>query len=169
MITGYIEGDAWPPSVAIGLVRGGQIVSKIEGVEGVIGELPASAPTLCETFELEVHPEEWGDARGIRVSLVCSVGEDSLTRTEIVALYQIRDGVLERAYSGLGGRLDSNMDSCVTTRRVTFKVSRGALEALIETATVWRDQPLDPAFARALRAQCRVEKASRSTKLQAWR
>lgn len=109
----------------------------------------------CETSETKIVSESLGSNEAIRISLICRTGEDYFTSSEIAIF--VKPTTLETLWAGLGDRVESRMDSCIMSRRVTFATPRpGEIEIKTSEITRWVDQNFDNELKSRLKRECKV-------------
>lgn len=121
----------------------------------------------CETWNASARREALGSAETLRVSLVCGTGEDVHGEREIALLYRLaasppRDlAELERLWVSEAGSMLTVMDSCATSRTVTFRLVGTTLEKTTVDETTWTDQSIAAEVKKQLRRDCHVGKKQR--------
>src|SRR5262249_18302966 len=145
------ESSGHEPLVALAIVDGGKVVSRREGWKDVTG-LPfdKAVAGACESWSAAAKREALGSAEGVRLSLACTAGEDYRSGNEIAvllrgALAEVRDvGALSRVWAGAADALRSQMDSCTSSRTVSFRLAGDkTLERTVAEETRWTEQDLD--------------------------
>jgi hypothetical protein len=154
------------PEVVMALVRGGKVLSRRDGFAAVTGveEKILTSAQSCETWRAGIRREAFGSVSGVRVSLGCSTGEDYYTATELAVLFRL-DGPLRdldglaRIWAGPANTLYSEMELCVRSREVDFRlIDVKKLEKTITEETRWNDRSNDEDWAKALKRGCKVKK-----------
>lgn len=157
------------PLLAMALVEKGKVLSRRDGLRALAGAaLDKLGDRPCDVWSAGAQREALGTGEAVRVSLVCSMGADYQSSTELAVL--LRPGApaprdlaaLAPIWAGLADATQSAMDSCATSRAVTFKlVGDKALEQTITEETSWTDQHLAPDLTKRLRRDCKVGKKKR--------
>ena len=120
------ESSTSEPLVALAIVDRGRVISRRDGFDAVTGlDLSQAGLPACESWHARARREAWG----LRLSLVCGIGEDYHTDTEVAALFRMvaapeRDVAgLARFWSGIADSVQSEIDSCIRSRDVVFELA----------------------------------------------
>jgi hypothetical protein len=118
---GVSVGAGRAPGVRIEIVRDTNVVFRIDGLEALTGSgaLPSDF-NVCDTWDVDARPLTLFGAEAARVSLVCTMGADSLTVREFAVILAKEGGGAAAVWSGPGDVFHSEMDQCVITTRVDF-------------------------------------------------
>jgi hypothetical protein len=147
------------PELAIELRREGKVVERREGWDTITHfDLKKLHP--CDTWRSYVQRESLGAFDGVRVTLVCQVGEDYATSDEIAVL--LRTDRLDTVWAGIADGYHNTMDSCILRRQVTFRISSPkTLVKTIAEETRWIDQVIDDDVKRRLKRDCKLGRKER--------
>ena len=157
------NGPFEAPALALELKRDNKVVLDRLGFEAIT-HVNLKKLHSCDTWATRVNLEDLGTSKAVRVSLVCSTGEDYLTSSEIAILVKPDD--LRTIWAGLADKFVNTMDSCIEARRVTFRiVPPKTLEKSILSETTWVDQVLDEDFKARLKRDCKLGKQRRVEKV----
>jgi len=142
------------PQLAIELKREKKSVSRREGWKEITRfDLKKLHP--CDTWSTRLTRELLGKVNAVRVSLICRIGEDYLTSTEIAVLLNPDD--LNTIWAGPADEWISAMDSCIQSRRVTFRaLNPKTLEKTVLDATIWSEQLIEEGAKARLKRECKV-------------
>jgi hypothetical protein len=143
-----------PPTMALELRRENKVVLRREGWN-TITHFDVKKLSLCENWYTQVRRESLGTVDAVHVSLICHAGEDFITNKEVAVL--IKPDTLETIWAGLADTSENTMDSCLTRRRVQFRmIPPKTLEKTIVDETVWYDQNLDEDTKARFKKGCKV-------------
>jgi hypothetical protein len=124
-----------------------------QSLHAVVSTDDASVVSALETAEhssLDVQPE----AGAIRVGTILETGEDFRTSTEIASIF-LENGTTA-AWTGLGTRSESEMDSCMKTSNVTFAFpdAQAHIERTTTSIASFTPQAIDAATLAKLKKGC---------------
>lgn len=109
----------------------------------------------CDTWSTRLSQELLGKVNVVRLSLICRVGEDYLTSTEIAVL--LDPDTLKTVWSGAADEWINSMDSCIFSRRVTFQSFKPkTIEKTILESTIWSEQLIEEGAKARLKKECKV-------------
>lgn len=142
------------PELAIELKREKKTVVRREGWKEITQfDLKKLHP--CDTWSTRMSQELLGKVNVVRLSLICRVGEDYLTSTEIAVL--LDPDTLKTVWSGAADEWINSMDSCIFSRRVTFQSKKAkTIEKTILESTIWSEQLIEEGAKARLKKECKV-------------
>jgi hypothetical protein len=142
------------PQLSIELKREKKTVRRREGWKDITGfDLKKLHP--CDTWSTRLTREALGKINAVRLSLICRIGDDYFTSTEIAVLLNPDD--LSTIWAGPADEWASSMDSCIQSRRVTFRgINPKTLEKTILDSTIWSEQLIEDGVKARLKAECKV-------------
>lgn len=142
------------PDLAIELQREKKSVVRREGWK-TITHVDLKKIHPCEIWSTRLSRELIGKINAVRLSLICRVGEDFLTSTEIAVLLDPDD--LKTIWAGPADEWINSMDSCIFSRRVTFKgINPKTIEKTILESTIWSEQLIEEGAKARLKRDCKV-------------
>jgi hypothetical protein len=158
-----------PPEVTLTLVRGEKEIARRDGFFGVTGAKAKilTSAQACESWRGSIRREAFGATSGVRVSIACSTGEDYFSATELAVLFRLDEPLrdldgLTRIWAGLGAAEHREMDSCLGSREVSFRlINLRTLEKTITEQTRWVEQSFADELKKKLKKGCKVGETKR--------
>lgn len=149
-----VDSSSNKPRLALELRRNEKSVLRREGWDEIT-HFDLKKLHSCDTWSARIVRENLGTRDALRASLVCRTGEDYMTGSEIAVL--VKPDNLETLWAGLGDHLENSMDSCLQSRRVSFRIQPPkTLEKTIVEETSWVEQLLDDSVKARLKLECKL-------------
>lgn len=142
------------PTLVLELRRDGKTIKKREGWK-TITHFDHKKLQFCDAWIAVIVHEPLGTTDAARVSLVCRNGEDDLTSSELAVF--IKPNTLETIWAGLADHYHAWVDSCIESKRVTFKIiPPKTLEKTSVEETRFVDQHIDEELKERIKSECKV-------------